>query len=143
MTFSKRLRSWVWIGVWVACWGWSPLLAQGQMPATLTSGTVSLTVANAGTCTINSTGCAVLSVSGLSRMWVQVTGTFVGTLSFETTVDGTTWVAVSGIPTNGTTPVTTVTTAGVWTSTAGVRFRVRMSAYTSGTALVTVQAKQN
>ncbi len=143
VTITRQLASWGLVGcVWMAG-GRASLLAQGQMPATLTSGAVSLTASNAGTCSVSSSGCAVLAVSGLAHVWVQITGTFVGTLSFETTVDGTTWVAATMTPMPVSSTVTTATATGVWTGSAGKYYRVRMSAYTSGTALVTVLAKQN
>ena len=69
---------------------------------------------------------------------VQVTGTFSGTLQFEMTIDGTNFVAVQA---------TSVTTGAVATTATGVFFynvvgaqsvRVTSTAWTSGTAVVTV-----
>jgi hypothetical protein len=73
---------------------------------------------------------------------IQLTGTFVGTVTFETTVDGTNWVTVSVTPSNSVTTVTSATAPGVWfvqiTGFAGVRARV--SAYTSGTITASIKA---
>ena len=69
----------------------------------------------------------------------------VGVLIFETSVDGTNWVTYSMLPSNSTTTVTSAASAatGVWTGKAGKRFRVRMTPYTSGTAIVIIEAKAN
>ena len=72
---------------------------------------------------------------------VQITGTFVGTVTFEATVDGTTWVATAMYAAaTPTTIVTTATAAGLWRGTVAPfsQFRVRCSAYTSGTIVVSV-----
>jgi len=85
-----------------------------------------------------------LTVNGTSSTAVQITGTFVGTLQFEGTVDGTNWVSFFVTP-NGTAATVTSTTApGVWQGKSGgfSIVRVRMSAYTSGTAVVTIRAGQ-
>lgn len=71
---------------------------------------------------------------------VQVTGSFSGTLQFEMTLDGTNFVAVQA------TNVTTAAIAGTTTATGIFRFdvvgalvvRVRSTAWTSGTATLTV-----
>lgn len=72
----------------------------------------------------------------------SVTGTFTGTLTFEGSLDGTNWFAVTGNAlsnTSSTTNVATTTTAGAFRfNTVGIQqLRLRMSAYTSGTATVT------
>ena len=86
-------------------------------------------------------GCAVVQTVGGAGIGVQITGTFTGTLQFEGSVDGVTFVAVNMTPPNSTTPATSATSAGVWTGGVGglLVFRVRCSAYTSGTAVVTLQ----
>lgn len=87
------------------------------------------------------TGCVSLSVSGVGGVGVQVTGTFVGTLTFEGSVDGTTFSALNLTAINSTTGASTTTTTGVFTGGVGGLsiVRVRMSAYTSGTAVVRIQ----
>lgn len=87
------------------------------------------------------TGCVLLSVSGAGGVAVQVTGTFVGTLTFEGSIDGVNYVALGLLPIADTTAVTTTTTTGLWSGGVGgmAIVRVRMSAYTSGTATVSIQ----
>lgn len=80
--------------------------------------------------------CVILNMSTNSGVVaIQVNGTFSATLLFETTVNGSTWIA----PTSGD---TSTTTAGIWQiSSAGYTgVRVRAFPYTSGVANVTLQA---
>jgi len=74
---------------------------------------------------------------------VQLTGTWAGTVTFEVSNDGTNWVSVGLV--NSTSVA--LTTAVVSTTANGLffrvhkftpLFRVRMSAYTSGTANVNI-----
>lgn len=70
---------------------------------------------------------------------VQLTGTFTGTVTFEETLDsGTTWITKTVYPAAGGAGVTTATGTGQWKFTNGgsTNFRVRCSAYTSGTISV-------
>lgn len=73
---------------------------------------------------------------------IQLTGTWAGTFTFEVTVDGTTWVTVSALPSNSATTVTSATANGVWNvqiaGYAGIR--ARFSTATSGTATVSIKA---
>lgn len=74
---------------------------------------------------------------------IQVSGTFVGTLTFQCSIDGTNWVTAAVQPigaTAATTWVTTTSAAGIWTRpVGGVKFvRVQMTAYTSGSASVSI-----
>lgn len=90
-------------------------------------------------------GCADLLVANKGSVGVQITGTFSGTLQFEQTIDGTTWTTWPVLPNGSATAVTSATAAGLWFGTVTVQsVRVRFSAYTSGTAvvsLVSIQAK--
>lgn len=90
-------------------------------------------------------GCTTLSVSGLGAASVQVTGTFVGTLQFETSLDGVTYATWSVTPSGGGMAVTSATATGVWQGAVGglAILRTRFSAYSSGTATVTMQAADN
>ena len=85
-----------------------------------------------------------LDVTGLGSVGIQLTGTWVGTVSFEASVDGRTFVALNAHPSNSTTPASSATGNGVWTSNCGgfAIVRARMSSYTSGTATVTIQGAQ-
>lgn len=96
---------------------------------------------NVTSATCPGTGCVSLSVSGFGAVAVQVRGTYSGTLSFEGSVDGSTWVAINLLPIAGTTAVSTTTGTGVWNGGVGGLsiVRVRMSSYTSGTAVVTIK----
>lgn len=61
------------------------------------------------------------------------------TVQFEGTLTGATWVALSLTPPGTTTSVTSATAAGIWRGAAGMRFRVRLSAWTSGAPRITIQ----
>lgn len=69
----------------------------------------------------------------------QITGTFSQTLTFEATIDGTNWVALMATNLNTGTGATTTTAAGLFRvdATGLTRFRVRCSAHTSGSSVVT------
>lgn len=64
----------------------------------------------------------------------QLAGTWVGTITFEATVDGTNWVEVLAVNANDDTAATTATANGIYRVIAdGMKVRARVSAYTSGT----------
>ena len=75
----------------------------------------------------------------LGSVTCQVTGTFVGTVTWEGTVDGTNWAAVRAEPLSTGTLATTATTTGLYrVACAGLhQVRGRVSAYTSGAITVT------
>lgn len=86
-----------------------------------------------------------VGVEDADHVLFQVTGTWVGTITPEISVNGTDWVAQavkSSTQTNATTLITSFTSNGVssLTTTGVPYFRVRMSAYTSGTATVLIHA---
>lgn len=69
---------------------------------------------------------------------VQLSGTFVATVTFQGTVDGTNWVSVAALPFatlyDPTTASATATAAGAWRIDASGLVGVRLSTvYTSGT----------
>jgi hypothetical protein len=77
---------------------------------------------------------------------IQVTGTFTGTLRFQSSQDeGVTWVTHTVVvaPTTASSPtqVTTATSTGNWVANVAgfTNFRVTCTAYTSGTATVTLE----
>lgn len=94
---------------------------------------------------------ATVNTKGYRRLAVQIAGTFTATVTFEATVDGSNWIAVRVIavgadPTASASYVTTATAAGLFApSREGGRlaafdqFRVRVSAYTSGTVAVAIR----
>lgn len=89
-------------------------------------------------------GCVSLGVAGLGSVGFQVTGTWVGTITFEGSIDGITYATLSVVPSNSATTTTTTTGNGIWSAGVGGLFaaRARMSAYTSGTATVTIQGAE-
>jgi hypothetical protein len=90
--------------------------------------------------TLNSSVSAPLS--GAASFTLSVLGTWVGTLTFEKSQDGATYVPVSLLPVGSSTPLATTTTNGVFHgSGAGyTMIRVRCTAFTSGNAAVVVQS---
>jgi hypothetical protein len=87
---------------------------------------------------------AALTLTALTAdtVAVQVTGTFTGTITFEASVDGTNYVAIAmkaSSQTAAATLVTTTTTVGLFSVAIQgfTNFMARMSAYTSGDAVVT------
>jgi hypothetical protein len=85
-------------------------------------------------------------VSGRAMASVQISGVWVGTISFEATLDLTNWVAIPGMSLLSTSaPVASTTTIGIFRfNCMGVQqIRIRMTAYTSGVATVTMIASTN
>lgn len=85
-----------------------------------------------------------LAVNGRAGLGIQVTGTFVATVVFEATIDGTLWFGILGSPTIAGADVSTTSAPGAWRAGAGTytSMRVRCTAYTSGTVNVTLVATQ-
>jgi hypothetical protein len=83
-----------------------------------------------------------IDVSDQDEIAIQVTGTFTATIVPEGSVDGTNFVAFAVIPLDSVTPGTPVVTTsapGIWYArnvTSLLAFRMRCSAFTSGTAVV-------
>ena len=84
----------------------------------------------------------LLDVRGLGGVALQLSGTFTLTVQFEATVDGQTWVSLRMLPSSSTSAVTNATAAGAWSANvAGFKLlRARVSAYTSGSAELTILA---
>lgn len=81
----------------------------------------------------------------VGKIALQISGTFAATIAFEATVDGTNWVACAMHPIGNTahgadTDVTSTTAVGLWVQDAFAMkgIRARSTAYTSGTATVTI-----
>ncbi len=111
------------------------------MPAMIDSGTVTLTSTDTGTCNLTTTACLVTEISALPSVSVQVSGTYTGTLQFETSSDHTVWSPVLMTPSNGTLAVTNTTGTGIWFGTGTLTFRVRASALSLGSVQVRIVAK--
>jgi hypothetical protein len=87
---------------------------------------------------------AQLTLNGAGGFAVDLRGTFVGTVTFQGTVDGTNWTAIPVLPLGSavqTATVTTATATGTWIGNGAglVAVRANMTAYTSGTATVTLR----
>ena len=96
-----------------------------------------------GSLTASSTGVTV-DTADCATACVQLTGTWVGTITFQGTVDNSNWVSLNGVaPTTGT-PATTATSNGVYVvDVAGLQFmRAQCTAFTSGTIVVTILATE-
>ena len=83
-----------------------------------------------------------LALSGQSGAVVQISGTWVGTITFEGTVNGTNFDPINGVFSASSTPKTTATVNGLYRITpAGLAsMRVNMTAFTSGTAVISIRA---
>lgn len=102
-----------------------------------------------GSITTASSVVTVTDLTGVGAVTVQISGTYAGVnVTFEASVDGTNFVAIAAQPVASTTP-TLVTSTGVLTANStnvwnvapllGIaQFRVRATAYTSGTATVVI-----
>ena len=75
-----------------------------------------------------------LNVRGYGLAVVQLTGTWVGTVSFQATADGTNWWAIQGRSVQDGSIVTSATANGAWRFdvTGLTQIRANITAYTSG-----------
>jgi hypothetical protein len=83
-----------------------------------------------------------LDVEGLASLAIDLSGTFVGTVAFEYSINGEDWYALTANIVGSSTTATGATAGGKWTANvAGFsHVRVRSSAYTSGTIKVSMRA---
>lgn len=95
-----------------------------------------------GTVTATDDAITLLRFTTWNYCGIQITGTWVGTITFECTVDGATWAAVSVIPAASTTPASTTTANGIWglQNFGFAGLRARFSAVTSGTPKITIKS---
>ena len=93
------------------------------------------------TCTAQNDAVTQQRFSTWSYAAFQLDGTWTGTVTFEATVNGATWVTVSVTPSNSVTTVTTATANGVWyvqiTGFQGIR--ARFSTASSGTVDISIK----
>ena len=84
----------------------------------------------------------VLVMGGKSAAGVVITGTWVGTITFEGTVDGTTWGSINAVAASTSFPQPTTTVNGLYRLTpAGLlQMRAIMTLWTSGTASISMRA---
>ncbi len=76
---------------------------------------------------------------------IQLTGTFVATVAFQITLDGSTWISAVAQNVNGaaSAPTSSATAPGLFMVSVCARgFRVRTTAYTSGTVTANVALSQ-
>jgi hypothetical protein len=92
----------------------------------------------------STTGCVTLSFtnypSTISAVGTQVTGTWVGTIEFQGSVDGVNYTPLRGYPVGGGAYASSTSANGAWTVlTAGMLYyRARATAWTSGSATVSL-----
>ena len=84
----------------------------------------------------------ILDVAGMVLAAIQTTGTWVGTLQFEATINEDDWFSIEATPIPTGTNISSVTANDKWTvNILGYsKIRVRCSAYTSGRVSVTARA---
>ena len=84
----------------------------------------------------------VLALNGQSGASVQLSGTWVGTVTFEGSNDGTNWTSVNAVAATTSQPQPTATVNGLYRLTPGglMQLRANMTAFTSGSATVSMRA---
>jgi hypothetical protein len=92
-----------------------------------------------GTACTTAGACALIPLSTMPSVTIQIVGTFSATLQFEGTSDGQTWGSVQASKLSDGTVATSTTTTGQYTvSNTGLQqVRVRCSSFVSGVASVT------
>ena len=95
-----------------------------------------------GTITAKDGAVTLSNMQEWSSVWVQITNTWTATLVFEGTVDNSNYFSVNGVvPTSGAVATSTAANGNWQVNVGGLRnFRIRASAYTSGTATITLRA---
>jgi hypothetical protein len=85
---------------------------------------------------------AILNVDGLASLAIDIVGTFVGTVIFEYTINGTDWYTLTGNIVGSSTTATGATAPGKWTANVAAfqKVKVRCSAFTSGAINVVMRA---
>lgn len=114
-------------------------LASDQGPISVTTNGTDITTTGALTI-LNST--VAIVTAGMSNVAFQVLGTWVGTITSESSIDGgTTWNAETMMFSSGLTGLTiSVNNYGAILCAGHSNIRLRMSSYTSGTANITLRA---
>jgi hypothetical protein len=92
---------------------------------------------------LNSTLLIVPSESG--NIGVQITGTWVGTIVIEATINSSDWFVIDMLPFGDLAAIQSTATNGQWrvVSSGVTQVRAKMSAYTSGSAGVTLAATES
>lgn len=119
-------------------------IACGIAQAQNSSGTQTLTVANAA-CVSGSCVLLKFDSNDVASATISLSGTFNATVVFESSNDGLAltdsnkvWVAIAGTPLNGTTAVTSATTANTWkfNVASSTDIRARCSVFTSAPTVI-------
>lgn len=84
----------------------------------------------------------VLNVAGKSSAMFKITNTWVGTITFEGSVDGTLWDSINAVASSTSQPQPTTTVNGSYrlTPAAFLQIRAIMNPFTSGTATISARA---
>jgi hypothetical protein len=109
------------------------VIATDQSPLPVASSALNVTGTGAA---LNATPIAPTDVTSFKTGYVQITGTFVATATLEGSNDASTWVTVVGQTVSSPTvaPITTINAVGIYYVPIFFKnFRLRISAYTSGT----------
>lgn len=125
-----------------------PQLSASSLSITFASNIPTLAVSIPGnsfdrniTGTVTGTGNVALSTQGCGVCAIQLSGSWSGTVNFQSSVDGTTWVAFLVEPAGGGTSVTTVSANGSWTGACAGYQQVRcLGATVTSTATVYLNA---
>lgn len=110
------------------------------------SGSITTPTANdiiaTGTIAANGASVTTTSLNSISSAAIQITGTWVGTITFEASLDNTVFNVINVRATNTGTISTTTTANNIFrVSLAGYQFfRLRSTAWTSGTATITIRS---
>lgn len=83
-----------------------------------------------------------LALTDESAGTIQILGTWAGTITFEGTIDGTNFSPINAVSSSTSSPQTTTTVNGLYrlTPASFSAFRVNMTAFTSGTATISMRA---
>lgn len=103
-------------------------------------------VENSGSGTVAALNADVtIRTPGASTIYLVLTGTWVATLTFEATADGTNWAPVFGVNQTTDKATQTATSNDTFGFACGgyLQFRVKATAYTSGTVTVAFNADSN
>lgn len=112
-----------------------------------TNGTITAVNANLATGTASANSAVSLGLNGSTGFALDIRGPYVGTIVVQGTINGNDWTTISVIPVGAglnVAQVASITTAGAWWGNGNGFSAVRAtaSAYTSGTATVTLRAMQ-
>lgn len=120
----------------------SPVVIANDQSALLVTGTVSRLDSTASGSITAISQLVALVLNGKSGVALQITGTWVGTLQFEVTLDNVNWVPINGVVAGASTPGQTTSANGIvrLTPSGAAQVRVVSTSWTSGTAVISLRA---